>query len=359
MQTNTTHDLYMLRCLELAKLGSGNVAPNPMVGSVIVYRDRIIGEGYHRNYGEAHAEINAINSVSDKSLLSESTLYANLEPCSHFGKTPPCSDAILEFKIPRVVISNVDPNRLVKGKGIEKLQNGGVEVITDVLVNEGLELNKRFFTFQKKSRPYIILKWAQTEDRFIDIIRHPAQPQQPTWITNEDARMLVHKWRSEEQAIMVGTNTAFLDNPKLNVRDWKGKNPLRIVIDRNLRLPRNLHLFDGSIPTLVFTQREVEDEDVKNVEYITLPFDEYLPEHILGELFRRQVQSVIIEGGAKLINSFLSANLWDESRVFTGNKYFGAGISAPQMDCAPTTTEIWKDFRLEIFNHHFPIAKNN
>jgi diaminohydroxyphosphoribosylaminopyrimidine deaminase / 5-amino-6-(5-phosphoribosylamino)uracil reductase len=356
---DSTSELYMLRCVELARLGSGNVAPNPMVGCVIVCRDRIIGEGYHQKCGEAHAEINAINSVDDKSLLQESTLYVNLEPCSHFGKTPPCCDAIIQHKIPRVVISNVDPNRLVKGKGIEKLRNAGVEVSTDVLVDEGLELNKRFFTFQKKSRPYIILKWAQTEDRFIDVIRHPAHPQKPTWITNEDARMLVHKWRAEEQAIMVGTNTAFLDNPKLNVRDWMGKNPLRIVVDRSLRLPRNLHLFDGSIATLVFTQREVEEQDVRNVEYVTVPFDEYVPEHMLGELYRRQIQSVIIEGGAKLINSFLTANLWDEARVFTGKKYFGSGIEAPQMECSPSVTEVWDDYRLDIFKHHFPIAKNN
>lgn len=359
MQSITNHETYMLRCFELARLGQGNVAPNPMVGSVIIYNQKIIGEGYHQKFGGPHAEVNAIHSVKDKRLLQDSTLYVNLEPCAHFGKTPPCADMILDHKIPRVVICNLDPNRLVKGKGIEKLKNGGVDVTTDVLVNDGLELNKRFFTFQKKTRPYIILKWAQTEDRFIDIIRHPAQPQTPTWITNEEARLLVHKWRAEEQAIMVGTNTAFLDNPKLNVRDWTGKSPLRIVIDRRLRLPRNLNLFDGSLPTLIFTQQNTEDLEGKNTEYVNIAFDEFLPEHILGELYRRQIQSVIIEGGAKLITSFLSANLWDESRVFTGNNYFGSGIPAPQMENAPTFIEHWKDFRLENFKHQLPIGKNN
>ncbi len=359
MQKSTTHDFYMLRCLELAMLGCGNVAPNPMVGSVIVCNQKIIGEGYHKAYGEAHAEINALSSVANKNLLPQSTLYVNLEPCSHFGKTPPCCDAIIAHKIPKVIIANIDPNRLVRGKGIEKLKNAGIEVITDVLVNEGLALNKRFFTFQTRSRPYIIIKWAQTEDRFVDIIRNNTNRQQPTWITNNDARMLVHKWRAEEQAIMVGTNTAFLDNPKLNVRDWVGKNPLRIVIDRSLRLPSNLYLFDGSISTIVFTQREVPEHNIANLEYVTITFDEYLPEHILGELIRRQVQSVIIEGGTKLINSFLEANLWDEARVFTGNKYFGDGVVAPKMNCAPTTTEVWDDFKLEIFTNLFPLAKNN
>jgi diaminohydroxyphosphoribosylaminopyrimidine deaminase/5-amino-6-(5-phosphoribosylamino)uracil reductase len=320
-----------------------------MVGAVIVHNQKIIGEGYHHKSGEAHAEVNAINSVADKSLLGESTLYVNLEPCSHFGKTPPCSDLIIQHKIPRVVIANIDPNRLVKGKGIEKLKNAGVEVTIDILKAEGEELNKRFFMFHRKSRPYIILKWAQTEDGFLDTERTPGQPQRPTWITNEEARMLVHKWRSEEQSIMVGTNTAFLDNPKLNVRDWTGKHPTRILIDRQLRLPQNLSLFDGSIPTLVFTHREVEEDENPRVQFITIPFDEYLPEHILGELYRRQIQSLIVEGGAKLINSFIEALLWDEARVFTGNKFFGLGVAAPKLSIAPAMTERWRDFKLDIF----------
>lgn len=349
METSSSHEQYMYRCLELAKLGFGETAPNPMVGSIVVNHQKIIGEGYHHKFGEAHAEVNAINAVKDKSLLSESTLYVNLEPCSHFGKTPPCSDLIIQHKIPRVVIANVDPNRLVKGKGIEKLKNAGIEVTTDILKAEGEELNKRFFMFHRKSRPYIILKWAQTEDGFLDIERTPGKPQSPTWITSEEARMLVHKWRSEEQSIMVGTNTAFLDNPKLNVRDWVGKHPTRILIDRQLRLPQNLNLFDGSIPTLVFTHREVEEDENPKVQFITIPFDEYLPEHMLGELFRRQIQSLIVEGGAKLINSFTEALLWDEARVFTGNKFFGSGVIAPKLGVAPVATENWRDFKLEVF----------
>ena len=351
METAIYHEQYMRRCIELARLGFGETAPNPMVGAVLVYNDVIIGEGYHHRFGEAHAEVNAINSVTDKSLLTNSTLYLNLEPCTHFGKTPPCCDLIIQSQIPRVVIANIDPNPMVKGKGIEKLKQSGVEVTTDVLKNVGEELNKRFFCFHRKSRPYIILKWAQTEDGYIDLVRNPVQPQQPTWITNEEARILVHKWRSEEQAIIVGTNTAFLDNPKLNVREWTGKNPIRIVIDRSLRLPQNLHLFDGSILTLVFTEQVVEEQNGSNLEYITIPFDEYLPEHILGELYRRQIQSLMIEGGAKLINSFLLANLWDEARIFTGNKYFTSGIDAPQIEATPVSFEIWTDFRLDIFRN--------
>lgn len=349
METSTSHEQYMLRCIELARLGFGETAPNPMVGSVIVHKGKIIGEGYHHKCGLPHAEVNAIESVADKSLLPESTLYVSLEPCSHFGKTPPCSDLIIQHKIPKVVICNVDPNPKVKGKGIEKLRNAGIEVITDVLREAGEELNKRFFMFYRKSRPYIILKWAQTQDGFIDIERAPGQQQRPTWITNEEARMLVHKWRSEEQAIMVGTNTAFLDNPKLNVRDWTGKHPTRIVIDRTLRLPQSLNLFDGSVPTIVFTQEETEDEENTNVEFVTIPFDEYLPEHILGELYRRQIQSLIIEGGAKLLNSFIDAELWDEARVFTGEKYFHSGVSAPKIPQKPIFTELTKSYRLDFY----------
>ena len=351
METVFSPEQYMRRCIELARSGFGATAPNPMVGAVIVHNDKIIGEGYHQKFGGPHAEVNAINVVADKSLLCDSTLYVNLEPCAHFGKTPPCADLIIQPQIPRIVVANEDPNPAVKGKGIEKLKNAGIEVTTDVLKAEGEELNKRFFSYHRKSRPFIILKWAQTEDGYIDVIRSHTQPQKPTWITTEEARMLVHKWRSEEQAIMVGTNTAFLDNPKLNVREWTGKSPIRIVIDRTLRLPQNLNLFDGSIPTLIFTQQEVEEQDMPNVEYITIPFDEYLPEHILGGLYRKQVQSLIIEGGTKLINTFRTANLWDEARVFTGQKYFITGIEAPRLETSPLETETWHDFKLDIFRN--------
>ncbi len=353
METTINNEQYMRRCIELARLGFGATVPNPMVGAVIVHQGKIIGEGYHRKYGGAHAEVNAIDSVTDKSLLSASTLYVNLEPCSHFGKTPPCCDLIIQNHIPRVVIANVDPNPVVKGKGIEKLKQSGIEVTTDVLKAEGEELNKRFFSYYKKSRPYIILKWAQTGDGFMDIERHPSQHLKPVWITTEEARILVHKWRSEEQAIMVGTNTAFMDNPKLNVREWTGKDPIRILVDRTLRLPQNLHLFDGSIQTYIFTQREVEEQDNPKIEYITIPFDEYLPEHVLGELYRRKIQSLIVEGGAKILNSFLVANLWDEARIFMGNKYFSSGIEAPKIEKSPVETQVWPEYRLNIFKNAY------
>jgi diaminohydroxyphosphoribosylaminopyrimidine deaminase/5-amino-6-(5-phosphoribosylamino)uracil reductase len=320
-----------------------------MVGSLLVHNQTIIGEGYHQIFGEAHAEVNAIHSVSDKSLLPESTLYVNLEPCSHYGKTPPCAKHIIENRIPRVVISTPDPNPKVRGKGIESLKNAGIEVIINILQAQGEDLNKRFFTYFKKSRPYIILKWAQTEDRYIDIIRDLIHPQQPNWITNEEARILVHKWRSEEQSVMVGTNTALLDNPRLTVRSWTGNSPLRIVIDRMLRLPKNLHLFDGSIPTIIFTEMFTEDDDNPNIEYITIPFDEYLPEHILGQLYHRQITSLLIEGGNKLIETFIQANLWDEARVFTGKKCFMEGIPAPTIPVVPYYRESWDEFSLDVF----------
>jgi diaminohydroxyphosphoribosylaminopyrimidine deaminase/5-amino-6-(5-phosphoribosylamino)uracil reductase len=322
-----------------------------MVGSVIVHNGKIIGEGYHQKCGEAHAEVNAIQSVKNPSLLSQSTLYVNLEPCAHFGKTPPCADLIIKHQIPRVIIANIDPFSKVKGKGIEKLKNAGIVVITDILKAEGEELNKRFFTFHKRYRPYIILKWAQTDDGFIDIERHPLRPQKPNWITNQEARMLVHKWRAEEAAIMVGTNTAFIDNPKLNVRDWTGAHPVRIVIDRNLRLPRNLHLFDGTIKTLVFTQREVEEQENENIEYITVEFDKFLPEHILGALYHKQIQSLIIEGGAKLLQSFIDTGLWDEARVFTGNVCFGSGVAAPVISSKITHNAAGENYRLTIYKN--------
>lgn len=349
MNPHLEHEQYMMRCFDLARNGLGKVAPNPMVGSVIVMNQSIIGEGYHQLFGEAHAEVNAINSATDKKILCESTLYVSLEPCSYFGKTPPCADFIIEHHIPRVVISNLDPNVKVNGKGIEKLRNAGIEVISGVLRQEGEELNKRFFKYHLKSRPYIILKWAQTEDHFIDVFRDRFHPQQPNWITNEQARMLVHKWRSEEQSIMVGTNTALLDNPQLNVRNWTGRSPLRIVIDRTLRLPNNLHLFDGSLPTLIFTEQEPEDSDNPNIQYVTIPFDEYFPEHILGQLYHRQITSLIIEGGTRLIETFINANLWDEARVFTGKKFYVEGKAAPKISKPPELTETWKGFSLDVY----------
>lgn len=318
---------FMERCIYLAKMGSGKVHPNPMVGAVVVHEGKIIGEGYHANYGGPHAEVNAIYSVKDTDLLKESSLYVNLEPCTHFGKTPPCTDLILARGIPRIVIGTPDPNPKVSGKGIEQLSSSGRDVISNVLAGECHWLNRRFITFHEKQRPYIILKWAQTADGFIDQIRTPSAPIGPTWITNEAARQLVHKWRSEEMAIMAGTNTIEKDNPRLNLREWQGRNPIRIVPDRTLRLSEDCHVFDRSVPTIVFTEKHRKSQE--NLEFIQLPFNSAVLENILQILFERGIQSVFVEGGARLLQSFLEKKLWDEARIFEGTLRFYNGISAP------------------------------
>lgn len=317
---------YMNRCLQLAVNGRQNVAPNPMVGCVIVHQGKIIGEGYHQIYGGPHAEVNAINSVSDKSLLLESTLYVNLEPCAHHGKTPPCSDLIIEMKIPKVVIGCQDDFEKVSGKGIEKMRKAGIEVITGIMEKESLELNKRFFIFHKKKRPYILLKWAETIDGYIDIDRSHGD-KGISWITHPYLRIPVHKWRSEEMAIMIGTNTAENDNPSLNIRDWAGKNPIRIVLDRDLSLPENLNIFDRKIQTYVVSERK--RENTKNLSFIQLSFDNNLLKNLLIELYNLDIQSLIVEGGRQLLQSFIDQNLWDEARVFVGNKTFGSGAKGP------------------------------
>jgi diaminohydroxyphosphoribosylaminopyrimidine deaminase / 5-amino-6-(5-phosphoribosylamino)uracil reductase len=325
-----SHEQYMQRCLELALLGLGNVAPNPLVGCVITYQDKIIGEGYHQGFGKAHAEVNAINSVEDQSLLPHSTLYVNLEPCCHFGKTPPCTNLIIHKAIKRVIIGCSDPFGEVAGKGISTLKDHGVDVTVDVLGEDSRQLNKRFFTFQEKKRPFIILKWAQTADGFIDAPRHPLSGIRPAWITSEKLRMLVHKWRSEEPSILVGTNTALRDDPQLNVRAWSGKQPLRLVIDRQLKLPQYLKLFDNSSPTIVFN--EIKDEKLGNTEWIKIPCEQdnnLWP--ILQVLYSRGIQSVFVEGGQKLFQSFIEQGLWDEARVFQGPQFFGQGVRAPSI----------------------------
>lgn len=325
------HEIFMKRCIELAAMGLGHTYPNPVVGSVIVHENNIIGEGYHTKAGEPHAEVNAINSVHDKNLLKNSTIYVNLEPCSHFGKTPPCADLIIEKKIPEVVIGTSDPNIKVAGKGIEKLKNAGCNVVTGILENECSELNKRFFTFHSKNRPYIILKWAQTADGFIDIERKPDEPIKPYWITNEISRILVHKWRSEEQAIMIGTNTALKDNPQLNVRDWFGINPVKVVIDRKLIIGKEKNIFQNNVKTIVFNEMTDKISNTYNQEFIKISFNENIIPQILDVLFKIQTQSVIVEGGTFLINSFYNSNLWDEARVFVGNRFFYKGVKAPDI----------------------------
>lgn len=328
-----THTFFMQRCLDLAAQGIGNVAPNPPVGAVIVYQNRIIGEGYHQQYGQAHAEPNAINSVlpQDKHLLSQSTLYVSLEPCSHFGKTPPCSDLIIKTGIPKVVIASPDPFELVNGQGIQKLRAAGIEVTIDILQTEANWLMRRFLTYHQHQRPYIILKWAQTANHFIA----PTNKQQQ-WISNSFAKMLTHRWRTEEQAILVGTNTALADNPQLTARLWTGKQPLRLVIDRYGRLQNKpLHLLDNSLPTVVFTQTHPnQNVNQANLQYIPINFEHQPLQQILHFLYQQKIQSVIVEGGAALLNSFIDANLWDEARVFTAPIYWDNGLTAPLLSNA-------------------------
>lgn len=326
------HEKYMKRCLELAKSGLGKTLSNPLVGCVITYENRIIGEGYHRKFGEAHAEVNAINSVKNKALLTKSTLYVNLEPCSHYGKTPPCADLIIKHNIPQVIIGCIDIFSKVAGRGVRKLKNNACNVTVGMLENECVELNKRFFTYHKKKRPYIILKWAETIDGYIDIERSKDSPVEPHWITDKQARTLVHKWRADEMAIMVGTQTVKMDNPKLSVRDWSGRHPARIVIDRYLSLSPDFAVFDKTIPTIIFTEKQKQSEP--NLEFININFSKEYGDtlkQILDVLYDKKIVSVIIEGGAKLLNSFISAKKWDEARVFIGKKYFKRGKTAPKL----------------------------
>lgn len=325
----TKEALYMQRCLELATLGMGRVAPNPMVGCVIVYEDQIIGEGYHQEYGKAHAEVNAINAVKDKSLLHKATMYVSLEPCAHFGKTPPCSDLIIHHQIPKVVIACMDSFSLVAGKGIEKLKNAGIEVTIGVLEKEALFLNRRFFTFHQKNRPYIILKWAESKDGFMDIDR-TANQKGVFWISKESTQILTHRWRSEEDAILVGKNTVENDNPSLTVRAVEGKNPIRIVIDKHLSLSSEYSIFNDEAPTLHFNQNH---HAIKN-HYEQIAFDFEKKDtltRLLKELKERNITSVIIEGGKHTLEQFITANLWDEARIITGTKNLGNGLLSPSL----------------------------
>ncbi len=318
----------MLRALELATLGRGHVSPNPMVGCVIVHdaSQRIIGEGWHQRYGEAHAERNAILSVrpEDEHLLPESTAYVTLEPCSHYGKQPPCADLLIEKRVRRVVCCNDDPNPLVSGQGFKKLRAAGIEVETGVLVEQGRALNARFFTFFEKQRPYIILKWAETSDGYL-----AGEGGQPVQISGPLSQRLVHRWRSEEDAIMVGTNTARTDNPRLNVRLVPGRNPVRIVIDKQLQLSAHLNLFDGSQPTLGYNF--IKTETVGQTSYIQLSSDKPFLPQLIEDLYEHRLQSVLVEGGTTLLQSFLDAGLWDEMRVFRSPLMLSGGVKAPRV----------------------------
>jgi len=323
--------LYMRRCLELAAKGMGNVSPNPMVGCVIVQEGEIIGEGYHQQFGEAHAEVNAINDVFAKfgeeasSLLKNATAYVNLEPCAHFGKTPPCADLLVKHQLKKVVIGNTDPFSGVNGKGIEKLKTAGIGVITGVLADECSFLNRRFFTRIEQQRPFIILKWAQTADGYFA----PTDTTQK-WISGPEAKQLTHQWRSEEDAIVVGKQTALIDNPQLTARNVKGKNPIRIVIDRNLEIPETHHIYNNEAKTIIFN--ELKTDVTNNIHFVQMEdMRFYLGQKIAFQLYLMDIQSVIIEGGAQILNQFITANLWDEARVFTAKTEWNDGIKSPSL----------------------------
>ena len=330
---------YMHRCLELAQKGLGKVSPNPMVGAVLVYENKIIGEGFHEFYGSAHAEVNCIESVSaeQKINIPNSTLFVSLEPCNHFGKTPPCTDLIIKNGIQKVIIACKDPFEKVNGTGIEKLKSAGIEVIVGVLEKEAIELNKRFFTYHQQKRPYIILKWAQSKDCFIAL-----ENSSNLKISNAYSNQLVHQWRSEEDAILVGTTTAIKDNPQLTTRLVKGKNPLRICIDKKLRIPQNSNLIDQSAPTFIFNFLEEKTEGINH--YIKLDSSLDLISQLLETLYNKGVSSLIVEGGAKLINTFIQTNTWDEARIITNtNLDLSNGIQAPSI----LNAEIKERFVLE------------
>lgn len=315
----------MQRCLTIAAQGLGRVAPNPMVGCVVVYQDKIISEGYHQIYGGLHAEPNALKGV-DETLLKECTLYVNLEPCSHHGKTPPCADLIISKGIKKVYVGNLDTNPLVAGKGIQKLQDAGILVEYGILNEACRELNKRFFTFHEKKRPYIILKWAQTNDSFISQNPLPIHKEE-NWITGTESKKLVHQWRTQEQAILVGYNTALLDNPLLTARLANGKNPLRIVIDKELALPKHLAVFNEDAETLVFNTKETIQKN--NLHYVKIDFNHLLTE-MMNYLFTKNISSIIIEGGTNTLSQFIDQNLWDEARIFVNPlKNFVDGLKAP------------------------------
>jgi diaminohydroxyphosphoribosylaminopyrimidine deaminase/5-amino-6-(5-phosphoribosylamino)uracil reductase len=321
-----TAEQYMARCIALARHGAGKVNPNPMVGAVIVHKGKIIGEGFHRKYGEAHAEVHAVASVKDRALLQDSTLYVNLEPCSHYGCTPPCTELIIRNRIPRVVVACSDPYPAVSGRGIRRLREAGVEVVTGVMEKESAELNKVFITSHALKRPYIYLKWAQSADGFIDRVRTDASVR-PVLFSSPLMLQQVHKKRSEVMAIMVGTRTALLDNPSLTVRHWSGRSPVRVVLDKTLSIPPHCRLMDGTAPTWVFTA--MERESGNNIEYIPIDFSRDVLRQVLSHLYARKHTSLLVEGGARLLNHFLQEELWDEIQTETSPITLGEGVKAP------------------------------
>lgn len=343
------HETYMKRCLQLAKNGLGTTYPNPLVGSVVVHNGKIIGEGWHKKAGEPHAEVNAIQSVKNKELLKESTIYVNLEPCSHFGKTPPCANLIIEHKIPNVVIGCMDSFSEVAGKGIEKLTNAGCKVTLNVLEKECLEINKRFFTFHNKKRPYIILKWAETADGFIAPLENDSKT--AVAISNAYSRQLVHKYRTEEQAILVGTQTVLSDNPKLDARDWFGQHPTRIILDKSNKISSDFHVKNKKNPTIVFTEEE-NYVNSENCTYESLTFDKDLIFNVMDILYKKNIQSVIIEGGTRTLQHYIDTNFWDEARIFVTENGLSEGIKKPNFAGVANQNIKIKNNQLKIYTNY-------
>ena len=335
----TKDEKYIARCIQLASNGLCNAAPNPMVGAVVVHNDVIIGEGYHVRCGEAHAEVNAIRSVKNKALLKESTIYVSLEPCSHYGKTPPCADLIIKEGIPRVVVGCLDPFSLVAGRGIEKLRNAGIDVTVGVLEKDCQQLIRRFVTFNTLHRPFITLKWAESADGFIDLNRTEGSPY---IFSSPLSGMLTHKRRSEHSAILVGKRTALLDNPSLTTRNWFGKNPVRLVIDKDLTLPKSLALFNGEVETIVFTRKN-ETSSLPQTTYVTLDFEQAILPQIMEELYNRKLQSLMVEGGSILLQSFIDAGLWDEAYIEKSDALLKEGVKAP---CFPKKHHVHTEKRM-------------
>ncbi len=332
-----SHETYMRRCIQLAKLGEGLVAPNPMVGAVIVHEGRIIGEGYHKEFGQAHAEVNAINSVENKALLKESTIYVSLEPCAHFGKTPPCANLIVEKQFKRVVIGSRDPHSKVDGKGILILKENGIEVVSGILKEECDEVNKRFFTFHQKKRPFVVLKWAETKNGKID---NGGNKNEITWISCPETQVFVHQLRKENQAILVGRKTIENDNPSLTLRKIVGKNPIRVIIDSENILPKDKTIFNLDSPTLILTKKK--NEKINNVEWLQL--NDISPKQILEALYNKGINSVLIEGGQTTLQSFLDENCWDETYRILGNSSFEKGTNAPEISNSPQhSTSFFED----------------
>jgi diaminohydroxyphosphoribosylaminopyrimidine deaminase/5-amino-6-(5-phosphoribosylamino)uracil reductase len=343
MALTTPDEFFMKRAFELAYLGVGEVSPNPRVGCVIVLEGKIIGEGWHRKFGGPHAEVNAVHAVSDEAMLNGATVYVNLEPCSHLGKTPPCTDLLIKHGVKKVVVANEDTNPLVSGRGMKKLLDAGIEVVSGVLAQDGRQLNRRFFTFVEKRRPYIILKWAETADGFIARTDFDSK-----WISNAYSRQLVHQWRSQEDAVLVGGKTAAHDNPRLSVRDWSGRNPVRLVIDAQLRLPGDLHLFDQSQTTYCYNLLQREEQE--NLVFVKLQEEDFLSQ-LVNDAYEKNIQSVIVEGGQKTLDRFIRSGLWDEARVFRSSYSIGSGINAPRITGELISREEISDDLLEIFYH--------